>query len=377
MLPDIHILLVADRYDTGAMTAVVRHVERHGLPWQLHACDAAHAARMGHHLRPAGLIGWVRPSELDWWCETPVPAVVFGGPPQPGVTRLVYDDAAAGRLAARHFLAMGLGAVATVRPWQDRVRAPRYAAFHAEAARLGLRTLVHEPEPVGCIPAMEAALAAWLRSAPHPLGVFLHQDHDALDLMWLCQRHGIRVPDEVAMLGVDDLPACTATRPALTSIASPRAALAASMALELHRQLGGAPTPDGALAVLPLRVIARASTALSRSGDAAMDRVRRAVAAGPGRRFTTADLARLAGISPGHLFRRFRRAWGTTPRVWQNRCRLALAQELLLTRDLDVDAVARRCGLATGRGLWRLFREADLPPPARWRGLMRGDRPHG
>jgi LacI family transcriptional regulator len=68
---------------------------------------------------------------------------------------------------------------------------------------------------------------------------------------------GIRVPDDLAVAGFDDLPSSSVTAPALTSVALPGAALGRAAALRLLGAIEGtAPEP----AVLPARLVVRAST---------------------------------------------------------------------------------------------------------------------
>ncbi len=78
-------------------------------------------------------------------------------------------------------------------------------------------------------------------------------------------------------------------------------------------------------------------------------------------------LARRSKLSPDQFQRRFVAANGCTPGQHLRRCRLRLAQELLMESDLTIPAVARRCGLGNASALWKSFRAAGLPAPAHWR----------
>jgi AraC family transcriptional regulator, transcriptional activator FtrA len=83
------------------------------------------------------------------------------------------------------------------------------------------------------------------------------------------------------------------------------------------------------------------------------------------------ELARLAAMSPRTLARRFRDATGTTPLRWLTHQRVQRAQELLVTTDLPVDAVASRVGLGTAANLRQHFRPATGMSPAAYRARYR------
>lgn len=80
-----------------------------------------------------------------------------------------------------------------------------------------------------------------------------------------------------------------------------------------------------------------------------------------------ASLARLCGLSPGHLGALFRARHGCPPGAWQRRRRLALAERLLRDPRLSVAQVAAACGWRDANLFGRLFRAAHGQPPGRWR----------
>ncbi len=371
----IRIALVTDPQPAIALGAVQAYVQRHQLAWQISVIDQAgwRLASMQAELALAGFagaMGWSYPPQPSWLEHAPIPRVLWTGhdsPPGPAAVHLGPDDAATGRLAARHFRDQGLRHVAVVRHWRLAVRQTRYASFLAEAAALGLGTLVYEPSEELEREAQLARLADWLRNAPHPLGVFLHQDRDALSLLLFCQEQGLAIPDQVAVLGVDDLPAAATSVPALSSIAWPVSLIATTMAARLHRLLAGADRGGLSEMVAPMRVVARASTGPCSSGDALIDALRLRLAAKPGRGWRGRDLAAATGLSRAQLHRRFRAACGSTPGAELQRHRIRLAQDLLAEGRLPVAEVARRCGLRTSAGLWKSFQRAGLPPPSAWR----------
>ena len=66
--------------------------------------------------------------------------------------------------------------------------------------------------------------------------IFCCNDDLALGALFECQRRGIRVPEDIAILGFNDLEYCASTYPALSSVTTPRAEMArraATLVLEL------------------------------------------------------------------------------------------------------------------------------------------------
>ncbi len=90
---------------------------------------------------------------------------------------------------------------------------------------------------------------------------------------------------------------------------------------------------------------------------------------------TVEAMAAHASVSPRTFARRFRAETGTTPLRWIVRERIAAAQRLLETTDLDVESVATRSGFGTAAGLREHFRRACATTPTAYRATFRGPRP--
>ena len=79
------------------------------------------------------------------------------------------------------------------------------------------------------------------------------------------------------------------------------------------------------------------------------------------------DLAGQFGLSEGHLRRRFREAYGKTPRLYLTEVRLKRARELLRTTDLRVKEVAENVGCPNLRWFLRLFKRVFGVTPSAFR----------
>jgi AraC family transcriptional activator FtrA len=87
---------------------------------------------------------------------------------------------------------------------------------------------------------------------------------------------------------------------------------------------------------------------------------------------TIADLAHRAAMSKRNFARRFVATFGTTPYRWILRQRLQMAQRMLETTDLSVDAIAEACGFVTAPNLRARFLDALDIAPSAYRRSFRG-----
>jgi DNA-binding LacI/PurR family transcriptional regulator len=108
----------------------------------------------------------------------------------------------------------------------------------------------------GAALAMQRLLdTARLSGSPPPDAVFAFNDAAALAAMRVCQAGGLRVPEDVAIIGFDDIPGALHAAPALSTIAVDKEALG-RRGVELLLE----ETPETNEIVLPVRLVARAST---------------------------------------------------------------------------------------------------------------------
>lgn len=100
-----------------------------------------------------------------------------------------------------------------------------------------------------------------LTTTPDLEAVFCCNDDLALGALFECQRRGIRVPDDLSIIGFNDLEFCASAYPALTTVSTPRyeiARLAAEIVLEIVR--GSGTRPDNARIDLGYTLVEREST---------------------------------------------------------------------------------------------------------------------
>jgi len=286
----------------------------------------------------------------------------------PAVPWVETDDEAIARLAAEHFLERGFRHLAFCGEprfnW-SRWRCETFCRL-AEAAGVGCRLYGSGGAAPGSWQAEHARLVRWVRALPRPVGVLACYDIKAQQLLDACRDAGAAVPEEVAVLGVDDDPVlCELCDPPLSSV-TPDARRTGYVAAELlDRWMAGERVPAEAHRIDPLGVRTRQSTDVLAIDDrevaAAVRLIRQQACDG----VTVADLLRQVPLSRRVLERRFTRCVGRTPHAEILRVKLNRVKQLLAETDLSVEAIAGLAGFEHPEYLSVTFkRETGVRPGA-------------
>ena len=316
--------------------------------------------------------------------RTHKPAVdVFYGKRRDGFAVADLDNVAIGNLAAEHFISRGFRNFAycgyngisfsDVR-CATFVRAVENAghACHVFGARKSdledfsenvVRGERYAPQ------SKEArSMRAWLRRLPKPIAVFCSHDLRAHQVLTLCHEVGIHVPNEVAILGVDDdAILCGFTAPTLSSIdphGFETGREAVRIAWEMLRNPDARREPPNVL-VKPLRLIVRESTEVYPIDPPwlsdALVYINRNAAKG----ITAADVFAHVGLSHTTVGSMFRRKLGVSVQDRLARVRMEEACHLL-GNGMSVTDVALRSGFLSVQYFCRAFAAAHGMSPAAW-----------
>ena len=262
------------------------------------------------------------------------------------------------RLAARHLLALGMPnyAFAAFRIplfWSNE----RKEIFTAEVNRAGRACAVFDPERELPPHRRQKALSGWLRALPRPCGIFAANDYVGEEVVNACVQLGIAIPDEIAVLGVDnDEQICENLSPTLSSIA-PDFAEGGYMAAELLWRLVEKPRLKPSVHLFDVtRIVTRQSTrrmACDRSRVAsAVELIRRRACEG----ISVDDVVAGMGVSRRTAEMHFREATGHSILDEIDDIRFAKVFELLKNPRQSLDALPALCGFSTGVALRKAFR---------------------
>lgn len=213
-----------------------------------------------------------------------------------------------------------------------------------------------------------ALKSAWLvkrlKALPKPAAVFAFHDAEAANVLDACLRAGIRVPEQVAILGVDNNPMiCESLRVPLSSVNHDLERLGYAGSGLLDGLMNGIIVPGNPIIIPPRGVTERQSTdALAVTHEAvrlALEFMRRNHA----RMIGPEDAARVSGRPRSYLEAEFRKLFKHSMRQELACIRLKCAKSLLIETDLSVTEIAARSGFNTAQYFNNVFRrETGLTP---------------
>ena len=213
-------------------------------------------------------------------------------------------------------------------------------------------------------------LKAWLGKLPKPCAVFCCQDLRAYQVIGLCREAGIAVPNEIAVLGVDDdHMVCSFSTPKISSIDPDAFAVGWTAAETLERLMKGEKVSPkrGFVSVPPKDIIVRASTEVYPYDPPwisdALVFIRRNVA----RSVNAADVFAHLGLSHTVVERTFKKVLGSTIQREIMKARIDEAQHLLLTTELPANEIGVRCGFKSNQYFSRNFAAFTGCPPQAFR----------
>lgn len=281
------------------------------------------------------------------------------------------DGEAIAHMAAEHLLGRGLRNFAFVGvPRGANWVARRQAAFIEKLAASGFSCPVYPlpPAPEQDWGREQKRLARWLNAQPKPLGVLAALDARGRQVIEACMEGGLRVPEEVAVLGVDnDELLCDLCDPPLSSIALNAEKAGYEAAEILHRMMLGEQVPPCRILIEPSHVVARQSTDIAATEDEKIATALRFIRHTTGRPLSVPEVAAQVGLSRRSLELRFRRMLGHTVLTEIQRSQMERARNLLLETDWTLEKIADQCGFSNGNYLGKSFRRAHGETPRRFR----------
>ena len=208
----------------------------------------------------------------------------------------------------------------------------------------------------------------WLLGLPKPAAILASNDVPARHLAEMCRQLGIRVPYDVAVLGVDnDELECLLSHPPLSSVVNPAEQIGYEAAKLLDRLMSNRPPLRQLIIVPPTHIITRQSTDIVAVSEPSVSAAVAFIRDHAAENITVRDVVEHVGIARRGLERRFRRYLGRSALQEIHRVRIDRAKHLLAETDLPVAEVACRCGFSTPQRCATVFRHTTGESPVNYR----------
>ena len=377
--PQIALLIeTSNAYARGLLRGIRAYVREH-RPWSLY---------LSEHNRGDKPPGWLRTWKGDGLIariENPViaealrplkvPIVdVSAARLLPALPWFETDDAAIASLAAEHLSERGFKNFAYCGDRRFNWSNWRCEHFHNFARATGRSCLVYSPARNFALgdEGQVTDIANWIRGLPKPVGVMACYDLRGQQVLDACRQIGVAVPDDVAVIGVDnDDILCELSTPPLSSVIPNTHRTGYEAAALLDGMMSGQKVTGETHLIPPLGIAIRQSTDTLAIDDRKVARAVHYIRHHACDGINVQDVLKAMPHSRRLLESQFKKIIGRTPHEEILRVQLNRVKQLLTETALSLEDIAERSGFAHVEYLSVVFKREVGMPPSKFRLLHR------
>jgi LacI family transcriptional regulator len=295
-----------------------------------------------------------------------------------GAPRIVSDDLAVGILAADHLLERGFKHFAFC-GFGDQVWSQgRRKGFTERLSQRGHSCELWESPWVGpqarSWEREQTQISRWLQSLARPVGLMACNDMRGQHVLDACQRLDRAVPEEIAVIGVDDdAVLCNLCHPPLSSVVPNAERVGFEAAALLDRLMSGGASAPPLQLIEPVGVRTRQSTDVLAIDDPAVAATLRFIRERAFQGCSMKDVIRRAAMSRSVLERKFRQYLGHSPQAEIRLIQLKRVKELLAESDLPLNEIAALAGYAHPEYMSVVFKRSTGQTPGQFRAASNPD----
>ncbi|MBN2217217.1 MAG: DNA-binding transcriptional regulator [Pirellulales bacterium] len=365
-------------YGRGLLRGISSYVREHGY-WsfffQPHGLEI-HAPEWLARWQGDGIIARVNDRHMaDLLAKVNVPVVDLRNfVTTTSFPRVGPDNTLVARLGAEHFIERGFrqfvfcGMPRGTYRYMDH-RRDCFAEIVTQAGHVCHHfRLAANPRGAGGWDNSQDRLAQSMAKLPKPLAVMACNDDYGIRVLDACQRAEVNVPEEVAVLGVDDdQTLCTLSTPPMSSVNLDLEGIGYAAADLLDRMIAGESPPSQTIEIPPRGVVTRRSTDILATDDVEVAAALRFIRDNACRGIGVGDVVRHVLISRSSIERRFKAVLGRTPSVEIRRIQLDRAKELLAETTLTLASIAKRSGFESRNYFSEVFHRSVGMTPGQYR----------
>jgi LacI family transcriptional regulator len=381
-LPKVALLVETSRgFGREMLRGIARYAQLHG-PWSFHitAGDFDHDVPKMKQWGGSGIIARI-PNErvAKAILDADLPTIALGltdeqmrpDSPLSAFSELSSDAREVARIAAEHLLERKFRHYAYVgledRAWSTR----REVAFGERLAAVGFQTHIYRQPKRRQDQVWEreqAILADWIRRLPKPVGLFACNDDRGREVLEACRLAELRVPEDVAVLGVDDDEVfCQLANPPLSSVALNAETAGYRAAELLDGMMQGRVKRPRRIVVEALCVVTRRSTDIVAVEDQDVATALEFIHREQGRDISVDSVVQEVAVSRRNLEKRFRETIGRTILEEIQITRLERAKRLLLETAYPISKIAEIAGFGSTGYFIQFFQSRVGKTPRRFR----------
>ncbi|MCC7407296.1 MAG: DNA-binding transcriptional regulator [Phycisphaeraceae bacterium] len=275
------------------------------------------------------------------------------------------DNVEIGRRVAEHLLDLGLRHFAFVGQREQWYASQRCKGFVERVREAGFEAAEFQSQETSPI----EDLQQWLAGLPRPFGVLAQNDIAGRDTIAAALDAGLRVPQDMAIVGVDnDEMVCDLCRVPISSLAISSERIGFEAAMLLDRMIAGKADIPHSTLVWPKSVAVRRSSEMLAVDDPvvvkALEHIRKHACG----TLEVEDLLTLLDLSRRRLEQRFAASLGISPAAAITRAKLDRLRRKLENTDDPMSRVAEDCGFPDAAAMSKFFRREMDMTPSEYRG---------
>ncbi|MFD2257872.1 substrate-binding domain-containing protein [Luteolibacter algae] len=373
--PNILVMVESSRESGRKLISGIADYARHFGPWRFHWEPQGLKGLTGAmgELRFDGVLAR-NVADLSAYADEGIPTVAFtyGMNDIANSVTVDTDDAGIAKMVATHFLQRGFKNFAYCGQEGALWAARRGRHFEEVLAVAGFEVVqLVAPSSLAGARATRADLettARWLRSLPTPVLLMAANDDLAQSLVQLCLDCGLRVPDDCALIGVDNDPViCGLCNPPLSSV-SVNQYKAGYRAAEILAGMIRGETPERwTVTAEVVELVERQSSDIIAVEDKAVAKALRFIRSNADRPLSVDEVAKSSGVHRRSLERRFREHLSLTVQQYCRETRAEHVAKVLTGSSLSLEEIAWQCAFPQASHLTRFFSTVRGETPSAYR----------
>lgn len=280
------------------------------------------------------------------------------------------DREETGRIAARYFHSRGFRKMLYYCPHIPPENDLRRAGFESECGELECAAFDLHAAPLSMTWSKQCEyLSKQLKQADLPIAVFAFEDCLSTEILDAALAAGLRVPEDVSILGVNnDELLCETQQVSLSSIENNLVKVGYEAASLLDRLMAGGTAPEKPIMISPEpQIVLRQSTDAYAITHPGLSKALSFIKNHFTESISVPDAARAAGMSESGLRQAFQQYLKRPPGEEISRLRMEFACRLLTETDMKIEDIAESAGFMDRRNLYAAFQRANNITPSQYR----------